>query len=68
MVYSEMGQSERADRDYRAAEESYRKYEREQGAGHTSNKMRALLRQHAALLKQEGKTEMAQKLLEEAAK
>jgi tetratricopeptide (TPR) repeat protein len=68
MVYSEMGQSERADHDYQAAEESFRKHERDEGAGHASQKMKAVLRQHAALLKKEGKVEMAQKLLEEAAK
>ncbi len=68
MVYSEMGQTDRADRDYRAAEESLRKHEREQGAAHTGQTMKAVLRQHAALLKKEGKTEMAQQLLAEAAK
>jgi tetratricopeptide (TPR) repeat protein len=68
MVYSEMGQAERAGRDYRAAEESLRKHEREQGVTHTSQTMKAVLHQHAALLKKEGKTEMAQQLLQEAAK
>jgi tetratricopeptide (TPR) repeat protein len=68
MVYSQMGQNEQADRDYRAAEESFRKHEREEGAAHADKKMRALLRQHAALLNKEGRTEMAQKLLEEAAR
>ena len=68
MVYSQMGQSERADRDYRAAEESFRKQQREEGAEHAGQKMKTVLRQHAALLKKEGKTEMAQQLLEEAAK
>jgi tetratricopeptide (TPR) repeat protein len=68
MVYSEMGQSERADRDYRAAEESLRKHDREEGAAHAGQTTKAVLRQHAALLQKEGKTEMAQRLLEEAAK
>jgi tetratricopeptide (TPR) repeat protein len=68
MVYSQMGQSERADRDYRAAEESFRKHEREEGTTHADKKMRAVLRQHAALLEKEGRTDLAGKLLEEAAR
>ena len=38
MVYSQMGQSERADRDYRAAEESFRKQEREEGPSHPAKR------------------------------
>src|ERR1700679_3986149 len=38
MVYSQMGQNEQADRDYRAAEESFRKHEREAGAAHADKK------------------------------
>ena len=58
MIYTQMGQNDKADRDYRAAEENFRKASK---AGHrrSQKKRRAILRQHAALLQKEGKTEAA---------
>jgi len=69
MLYNQLGQNERADHDYRAAEESFRKQERAQkGDVHADGKMKMVLHQHAALLKKEGKTAAAERLLAEAAK
>jgi tetratricopeptide (TPR) repeat protein len=68
MLYAQLGDAERADHDYRAAEESFRRQQREQSAPHPDKRMRAVLRQHAALLQKQGKTEAAQKLLDEASK
>ncbi len=68
MIYYQLGENGPADRDYRAAEESFRKQQREQRAEHPDKKMKAILRQHASLLEKEGKTEASQKLLAEAAK
>lgn len=67
MIYAQLGDNNRADRDYRAAEASFRKQEREQ-KDQPDEKMKTVLRQHAALLEKEGKTAEAQKLLAEAAK
>ena len=69
MLYNQLGQNERADHDYRAAEESFRKQERAQkGDVHADSKMKMVLHEHAALLKKEGKTAAAERLLAEAAK
>lgn len=67
MIYSQIGNEDRADRDYRAAEISFRRAARDQG-GHPDQKMRTVLRQHAALLQKEGRTEAAKQLLAEASK
>lgn len=68
MAHSQLGEYSLADRDYRAAEESLRKHEREQGELHPDKKMKMVLRQHAMVLQQEGRPDAAQKLLAEAAK
>jgi tetratricopeptide (TPR) repeat protein len=68
MIYIQMGQNEKADRDYRAAEENFRKPSTAADSAAAQKKRRAILRQHAALLQKEGKTEAAAKLLEEAQK
>lgn len=68
MIYSQLGDPSHADHDYRLAEESLRKHQRDEGEQHPDKKMRAVLRQHAALLQKEGKTTAAQKLLDEASK
>ncbi len=68
MLYTQMGQDEKADHDYRAAEENFRKPAETDDPRAAAKKRRAILRQHAALLQKEGKTEQAQKLLEEASK
>jgi tetratricopeptide (TPR) repeat protein len=67
MIYSQMGQNDKADRDYRAAEENFRKPTAADTAA-AQKKRRAILRQHAALLQKEGKTEAAAQLLQEAQK
>jgi tetratricopeptide (TPR) repeat protein len=67
MIYTQMGQIDKADRDYRAAEENFRKPSSMANAA-TEKKRRAILRAHAALLEKEGKTEAAHQLLQEAAK
>jgi len=67
MIYTQMGQIDKADRDYRAAEENFRKPSPGADAA-SEKKRRAILRQHAALLQKEGKTEAAAQLLQEAAK
>jgi hypothetical protein len=68
MIHAQLAEESLADRDYRAAEESFRKQEREQGAQHPDRKMKTVLRQHAAMLESEGKTTASQKLLAEAAR
>jgi hypothetical protein len=68
MIYSQMGQNDKADRDYHVAEENLRKPYPNADAAAVEKKRRAILRQHAALLEKEGKTEAAHKLLLEAAK
>jgi len=68
MIYSQMGQNDKADRDYRAAEENFRKPSNAADTAATQKKRRAILRQHAALLQKEGKTEAAAQLLQEAQK
>jgi tetratricopeptide (TPR) repeat protein len=68
MIYAQLGEIERADHDYQAAEESFRRHQREEGAEHPEKKMRTVLRQHAALLQKAGKTEASEELLAEASK
>jgi tetratricopeptide (TPR) repeat protein len=68
MIYTQMGEMDKADRDYRAAEANFRKASFNSGEPSAEKKRRAILRQHAALLQKEGKTEAAHQLLEEAAK
>jgi len=67
MLYAQMGQTDKADRDYRAAEENFRKPSEAADAA-AAKKRRAILRQHAALLQKEGKTEAAHQLLQEASR
>lgn len=68
MIYTQMGQTEKADHDYRAAEENFRKASSTSDTAAVQKKRRAILRQHAALLQKEGKTEAAAQLLQEAQK
>lgn len=68
MIYNQLGEIDKADRDYRAAEANFRKASFASDDGSAEKKRRTILRQHAALLKKEGKTEAAQRLLEEASK
>src|SRR6202789_4265030 len=68
MIYSQLGETDKADHDYRAAEENSRKPAFATGDASAEKKRRAILRQHAALLQKEGKTDAAHRLLEEAAK
>jgi tetratricopeptide (TPR) repeat protein len=68
MIYAQMGQTDKADRDYRAAEENFRKASKATDTAAAQKKRRAILRQHAALLQKEGKTEAAAQLLQEAQK
>jgi tetratricopeptide (TPR) repeat protein len=68
MIYAQLGEAEKAERDYRAAEENFRKASLAEDSQSTEKKRRTILRQHAALLQKEGKTEAAHQLLEEAAK
>jgi tetratricopeptide (TPR) repeat protein len=68
MLYAELGENDKADRDYRAAEANFRKASINPEEATAEKKRRAILRQHAALLQKEGKTEAAHRLLEEAAK
>ena len=68
MIYNQLGESEKADRDYRAAEANFRKPSFDPSAENAEKKRRAILRQHAALLQREGKTQAAQQLLQEASK
>jgi tetratricopeptide (TPR) repeat protein len=68
MLYAQLGENSKADRDYRAAEENLRKPSQTADPATVEKKRRAILRQHAALLQKQGKTEAARKLLLEAAK
>jgi tetratricopeptide (TPR) repeat protein len=68
MIYSQMGQNDKADRDYRAAEENFRKASKATDTAAAEKKRRTILRQHAALLQKEGKTDAAAQLLQEAQK
>jgi tetratricopeptide (TPR) repeat protein len=68
MIYNQLGEIDKADRDYRAAEANFRKASFHSEEPSAEKKRRAILRQHAALLQKEGKTEAAHQLLEEAAK
>ena len=68
MIYTQMGQNDKAERDYRAAEENFRKASKATDTAAAQKKRRAILRQHAALLQKEGKTEAAAQLLQEAQK
>ncbi len=67
MIYNQLGQTDKADRDYRAAEANFRKPSFDASAENAEKKRRTILRQHAALLQKEGKTEAAHQLLQEAA-
>jgi tetratricopeptide (TPR) repeat protein len=66
MIYIQMGEIDKADHDYRAAEENFRKASQLSITEASEKKRRAILRQHAALLQKEGKSEAAQRLLAEA--
>jgi tetratricopeptide (TPR) repeat protein len=68
MIYTELGQNDKADHDFRAAEENFRKASADSDSQSAEKKRRTILRQHAALLQKEGKTEAAHQLLQEAAK
>jgi tetratricopeptide (TPR) repeat protein len=69
MIYTQMGENTKADHDYRVAEDNLRKPPTGTAdPAEMEKKRRAILRQHAALLQKEGKTEAAHKLLLEAAK
>src|ERR1700722_19334383 len=66
MLYAQMGETDKADRDYRAAEANFRKPPPPEDAASAAKKRRTILRQHAAMLQKEGKTEAAHQLLQEA--
>ena len=68
MIYNQMGQIDKADRDYRAAEANFRKPLPAGDNASAEKKRRTILRQHAALLEKEGKPEAAHQLRLEAAK
>jgi tetratricopeptide (TPR) repeat protein len=68
MLYAQLGETDKADRDYRAAEENFRKPPPSEDAALAAKKRRTILRQHAAMLQKEGKTEAAHQLLEEASR
>jgi len=68
MIYTQMGQNDKADRDYRAAQENCRKAAKATNTPAAQKKRRTIPRQHAALLQKEGKTEAAAQLLQEAQK
>ena len=68
MIYNQMGQIDKADRDYRAAEANFRKPSPTGATTGAEKKRRAILRQHAALLEKEGKPEAAHQLRLEAEK
>jgi tetratricopeptide (TPR) repeat protein len=68
MIYNELGQSDKADRDFRSAEANFRKASASWDDASAEKKRRTILRQHAALLQKEGKTEAAHQLLLEASK
>jgi tetratricopeptide (TPR) repeat protein len=67
MIYAQLGEIEKADRDYRSAEENFRKPSPSVDGQSIEKRRRIILRQHAALLQKEGKTEAANQLLQEAA-
>ena len=68
MLYAQMGETDKADRDYRAAEENFRKPPPPEDAADAAKKRRTILRQHAAMLQKEGKTEAAHQLLQDASR
>jgi tetratricopeptide (TPR) repeat protein len=68
MIYNELGQVDKADHDFRSAEANFRRAAASWDDASAGKKRRAILRQHAALLQKQGKTEAAQQLLQEAAK
>ena len=68
MIYTQLGQIDKADHDFRSAEENFRKSSASSDSESAEKKRRIILRQHAALLEKEGKTEAAHQLLQEAAK
>jgi len=68
MIYTQLGQIDKADHDFRSAEENFRKASAGSDSESAEKKRRIILRQHAALLEKEGKTEAAHQLLQEAAK
>lgn len=68
MIYTQMGRMDKADHDYRAAEENFRKPPPSAETGSVEKKRRKILREHAALLEKEGKPEAAHQLLQEAAR
>jgi tetratricopeptide (TPR) repeat protein len=68
MIYNQMGQIDKADRDYRAAEANFRKPLPPGDTVSAEKKRRTILRQHAALLEKEGKPEAAHQLRLEAEK
>jgi hypothetical protein len=68
MIYNQMGQNDKADRDYRAAEANFRKPFPTGDSSAAEKKRRTILRQHAALLEKEGKPEAAHQLRLEAEK
>ena len=68
MLYAQLGQTDKADHDYRAAEANFRKPLLDVSVVNATKKRRAILRQHAALLQKQGKTAAAHQLLLEAAK
>jgi len=68
MIYNELGQSDKADRDFRSAEANFRRASASWDDASAEKKRRSILRQHAALLQKEGKTEASHQLLLEAAK
>ena len=68
MIYTQLGQIDKADHDFRSAEENFRKASTGSDSESSEKKRRIILRQHAALLEKEGKTEAAHQLLQEAAK
>jgi tetratricopeptide (TPR) repeat protein len=66
MIYNQLGETDKADHDYRTAEENFRKASQLSITQASEKKRRAILRQHAALLEKEGKSAAAQRLLAEA--
>jgi hypothetical protein len=68
MIYNELGEVDKADRDFRSAEANFRRASASWDDASAEKKRRSILRQHAALLQKEGKTEAAHQLLLEAAK
>ncbi len=66
MIYNQLGETDKADHDYRAAEENFRKASQLSITQASEKKRRAILRQHAALLEKQGKSAAAQRLLAEA--